>query len=282
LLEQEPSPLASSLGHLREHGPDAAELASLASRLALRGLDVSPARPVPLAKPWKKWTFGGFGAASAVVFWLALRGSQPSPSASTTEPPPHPAVANATSLTAPPSVVPPGTARPNTVDGSRAVASSSAAAALVTGSEVVSAPVVDSTLGSAPPSAEATSPDAGAATSLAPPGPTRARSATGSSGAPGAVSGAPPATGGTPALSEIELLRDARLALRQSPARALELTDEHARQYPRGKLTQERELIAVSALVALGRRTAAMSRAAHFERLNPTSPYRKQMGDLLR
>jgi hypothetical protein len=77
------------------------------------------------------------------------------------------------------------------------------------------------------------------------------------------------------------LLRDARLALRQSPARALQLTDEHARLYPRGKLTQERELIAVSALVGLGRRTAALSRAANFERLYPSSPYRKQMGDLL-
>jgi hypothetical protein len=81
---------------------------------------------------------------------------------------------------------------------------------------------------------------------------------------------------------EIELLRDARLALRQSPARALQLTEEHARSYPRGKMTQERELIAVSALVALGRRAAALSRVASFERLYPTSPYRKQMNDLLK
>lgn len=80
----------------------------------------------------------------------------------------------------------------------------------------------------------------------------------------------------------MELLRDARLVLRQSPSRALELTDEHARLYPQGKMTQERELLAVSALVALGRRTAALSRAASFERQFPTSPYRKQLGDLLR
>jgi hypothetical protein len=66
----------------------------------------------------------------------------------------------------------------------------------------------------------------------------------------------------TPALraaapSEIELLRDARLALKQAPARALTLVEAHTRAYPAGKLTQERELIGISALVALGRRTAA-------------------------
>jgi hypothetical protein len=86
----------------------------------------------------------------------------------------------------------------------------------------------------------------------------------------------------TAAPSELELLRDARLTLRQSPARALELTGEHARLYPQGKMTQERELIAVSALVLLGRRTAALSRAAAFERQYPASPYRKQLSDLLR
>jgi hypothetical protein len=77
-------------------------------------------------------------------------------------------------------------------------------------------------------------------------------------------------------------LRDARLALRQSPASALAFADQHARLYPRGKLTQERELIAISALVALGRRTAALSRGAAFEQSFPTSPYRKQVGELLR
>jgi hypothetical protein len=102
------------------------------------------------------------------------------------------------------------------------------------------------------------------------------------SAAAGAAGVAPSPTGSALPATELELLRDARLALRQSPARALQLTDEHARQYPQGKLTQERELIAVSALVALGRRTAALGRAASFERLYPTSPYRKQMGDLLR
>lgn len=82
--------------------------------------------------------------------------------------------------------------------------------------------------------------------------------------------------------SEIELLREARLALRRSPTAAFELTEQHARAYPSGKLVQERELIAVSALIATGRRTAALSRAARFEQAFPQSPYRKQLAELLR
>jgi hypothetical protein len=45
---------------------------------------------------------------------------------------------------------------------------------------------------------------------------------------------------------------------------------------------QERELIAISVLVAMGRRTAALSRAARFEQAFPQSPYRKQLAELLR
>jgi hypothetical protein len=78
------------------------------------------------------------------------------------------------------------------------------------------------------------------------------------------------------------LLRDARLAIRSSPAAALGLVDRHSQLYPQGKLTQERELIAISALVAMGRRTAALSRAASFEKSFPGSAYRKQVEELLR
>ena len=53
LLAQETSPLASSLGALRDHGPDAAELASLASRLAL--LKTSH-RMVPKQRGLHRWT----------------------------------------------------------------------------------------------------------------------------------------------------------------------------------------------------------------------------------
>ena len=80
--------------------------------------------------------------------------------------------------------------------------------------------------------------------------------------------------------SELELLRDARLALRSSPALALGLTEQHSALYPRGSMAQERELIAISALARLGRHTAVLSRAQRFERDFPGSPYRKQIAQM--
>jgi len=70
--------------------------------------------------------------------------------------------------------------------------------------------------------------------------------------------------------------------LRSSPAQALALTEQHRLLYPRGAMTQERELIAISALVGSGRRTAALSRVAEFERNFPNSLYRKQITELVR
>ena len=80
--------------------------------------------------------------------------------------------------------------------------------------------------------------------------------------------------------SELELLRDARLALQSSPALALGLTDQHSALYPRGAMAQERELIAISALSRLGRHAAVLSRARSFEHDFPGSPYRKQIAQL--
>jgi hypothetical protein len=80
--------------------------------------------------------------------------------------------------------------------------------------------------------------------------------------------------------SELELLRDARLALRSSPALALGLTEQHSALYPRGTMAQERELIAISALVQLGRHAAVLSRAQRFEHDFPSSPYRKQIAQM--
>jgi len=80
--------------------------------------------------------------------------------------------------------------------------------------------------------------------------------------------------------SEVELLRDARLALRSSPALALGLTEQHGALYPRGTMVQERELIAISALALLGRHAAVLSRAQRFEHDFPGSPYRKQIAQI--
>lgn len=71
--------------------------------------------------------------------------------------------------------------------------------------------------------------------------------------------------------AEAELLRRAQAALDEQPARALKLTDEHARRFRSGVLAEEREAIAVEALGRLGRDSAARQRAARFERRYPNS-----------
>jgi hypothetical protein len=60
---------------------------------------------------------------------------------------------------------------------------------------------------------------------------------------------------------EAALIERARLALGASPADALARTEEHAARFPAGKLSMERELVAIDALGRLGRRAEARSRA---------------------
>jgi hypothetical protein len=80
--------------------------------------------------------------------------------------------------------------------------------------------------------------------------------------------------------TEVALLRDARLALSESPGEALALAERHRVLFAHGAMVQERELIAISALARLGRHTAVLARAAQFERDFPNSPYRKQVSAL--
>lgn len=73
---------------------------------------------------------------------------------------------------------------------------------------------------------------------------------------------------------EYALLRSARRALADNPARAMQFTDQHRRRFPNGMLTQEREAIAIEAEVRLGRILQARARTAAFFVLFPNSPYR--------
>jgi len=82
---------------------------------------------------------------------------------------------------------------------------------------------------------------------------------------------------GTTSVDEYHLLRAARQALADRPARALELTDEHIRRFAHGMLAQEREAIAVDALVQLGREGQARTRAQNFFASYPSSPYRSRV-----
>jgi hypothetical protein len=64
---------------------------------------------------------------------------------------------------------------------------------------------------------------------------------------------------------EHRLLRAARSALAGAPDRALALTREHERRFPRGVLAQEREVIAIQALAAMGEGEAARKKADGFD-----------------
>jgi hypothetical protein len=86
------------------------------------------------------------------------------------------------------------------------------------------------------------------------------------------VGGTPQAArASNPAQAEATLLEQARAALSASPAQALRLAQQHAQQFPHGLLTQEREVIAISALRRLGRTTEADARAARFDARYPHS-----------
>jgi hypothetical protein len=268
--------LSGAIADLRQHGPDATELASLASRLALQGLAVSPVSPSVAARaPWKKLALAGGGGASVVALWLSLSPPSPAPRAA-----PPPASKQLVSARAP-SVSPPPAPLP--APRARSIAAPPTSATAEAANSVAAPPLdLPAPASSSPLRPAAPTPVAAEPIARVEPGTSAARRAL--LPAPAATVSPqgpyPEATAAAP--TEIELLREARQAIRQSPSKALELAEAHARAYPAGKLVQERELIAISALVALERRTAALVRANRFERAFPGSPYRKQIGELLR
>lgn len=280
LLASEASPLGASLTALRERGPDASELGLLASRLSLGGIDVTgpPKAPITATKPWKPWLLAGGGGVAVGLLWLALRGAAPAQVHSSDAD--HARAQRIETQRSHDASPIPTEARGN--GSGKPIASGAALQP-----PPADTPVPDKTAQPADPTNTEAQPQANETLR-----PARANApATDGATPSGAVRSSHPASGGSPAPgpssalgapSEIELLRDARLALRQSPAAALAFAEQHARLYPQGKLSQERELIAISALVATGRRTAALSRGARFEQAFPTSPYRKQVGELLK
>ncbi|HVW29664.1 MAG TPA: hypothetical protein VHC69_30080 [Polyangiaceae bacterium] len=81
--------------------------------------------------------------------------------------------------------------------------------------------------------------------------------------------------------AEATLLGRAHRALASNPALALSLTNEHRREYPSGALGQERDLIAIEALVGLGRLAEARDRAAAFRARYPSSAHLRRIDRLL-
>jgi hypothetical protein len=81
---------------------------------------------------------------------------------------------------------------------------------------------------------------------------------------------------------ELVLLQRAHSSLERDAAAALVLVEEHERAYAAGVFAQERELLAVEALVALGRKQAAIDRAERFVQNYPESPHGPRMHAFLR
>jgi hypothetical protein len=77
--------------------------------------------------------------------------------------------------------------------------------------------------------------------------------------------------------NELALLQRAHDLVRTDPARALRLTEEDARRFGSGPLTQEREVIAIEALAELNRTDEALARSAQFLQQFPSSLHRRRI-----
>jgi hypothetical protein len=81
--------------------------------------------------------------------------------------------------------------------------------------------------------------------------------------------------------AEVALLDAAQKSLASNPAATLQKCDEHARTFPKGTLVQEREVMAIDALLRLGRRADAEARAERFRRNFPRSGHLRRVDALL-
>jgi hypothetical protein len=83
------------------------------------------------------------------------------------------------------------------------------------------------------------------------------------------------------AAGELRLLESAQQALRDDPARALAIAEQHRRRFAHGEFAQEREMLAIDALMALGQRERAAARARAFARRYPNSTHLPHLRDLV-
>jgi hypothetical protein len=81
--------------------------------------------------------------------------------------------------------------------------------------------------------------------------------------------------------AELLLLRRAQEAVAGRPSESLALTAEHQRDYPNGIFVQEREVIAIDALLALRQTQRAEARARAFLEAYPRSAHAQRLRALL-
>jgi hypothetical protein len=84
-----------------------------------------------------------------------------------------------------------------------------------------------------------------------------------------------------PSQDELALVARAQAALARTPGAALSIVGEHERRFPEGALVQEREVIAIDALLRLGRQADAEARATRFHQRFPTSAHGRRVDVLL-
>jgi hypothetical protein len=81
--------------------------------------------------------------------------------------------------------------------------------------------------------------------------------------------------------TELALVTRARGMVATNPGGALQALDAHRSRFPHGNFEQEREVLAIEALVRLGRRDEARARAGAFAVAFPQSAHRRRIGTLL-
>jgi hypothetical protein len=92
----------------------------------------------------------------------------------------------------------------------------------------------------------------------------------------------PPSAKATPSTGiEMRLLTSAQDAIKTDPAKALALCEDHARRFPTGLLVEEREALAIQALLALGRIDDAKKRSDAFYSKFPDSPLTRRIQGLM-
>ncbi|MFM2418010.1 MAG: hypothetical protein RL385_2733 [Pseudomonadota bacterium] len=81
--------------------------------------------------------------------------------------------------------------------------------------------------------------------------------------------------------TELGLLRQAQASLNSRPREAFALTQKHRASFPRGQFAEERDALAIQALMRAGERNAALDLAAHFVNAYPKSAHAHQFRELL-
>ncbi|OJY25893.1 MAG: hypothetical protein BGO98_35445 [Myxococcales bacterium 68-20] len=233
--EEGPEALRALMRAMHQRGPSDAAAERIAKRLATAGVPTAPVKDAPLAGHWAASHKLALAALAALgVITLGWQATHASPPASPASP--------SDAFEAVPSSV----ASPTT-----------AASAPVAPANVAPIEPAVVAIGDLPSASPPAARPAGAALSA---GGVKAKTSTGNGG-------------GAASPTELEIMQRAQSALAADPARALAITNEHARAYPSGELVQERELIAIEALARTGRKDQAEARAHALIQRFPRTPY---------